>query len=88
MEAKKSLISLVLIHLSLTEATGINSMGSGRNCPLPTYRASSYISFQQTECLSQLIAAFAAEIKCTSQKIVTQEVPFHRLGTSCFLVQQ
>lgn len=86
MEAKKSLISLVRIHLSLTEATGVNSVGSGGKCPLSTYRASCYISFQQRECLSQLITAFAAEIKCTSCKIVTQEVPFHHLGTFCFLV--
>lgn len=86
MEAKKSLKSLVLIHLSLTEATGVSSVGSGGKCPLSTYRASSCISFLQKERLSQLITAFAAEIKCTSCKIVTQEVPFHHLGTSSFLV--
>lgn len=67
-------MSLVLIHISLREATGVNSVGSGGRCPLSTYRASSNSSFQQREHLSQLVTAFAAEIKFISHKIVTQEV--------------
>lgn len=83
METRKSLISLVQIHLSLKKPQVLNhwALKGSAHFSLtehhPTFHFN--ISFSTDNCI-------CSRNQGTSCKIVTQEMPFHHLRGSCFLM--